>query len=147
MTVSRTGRQTVYEQVFHSVRFTGRIDNHRIAELYREADLLLNPSTVDNTPVSLLEAMASGVPIVSTDVGGVPHLVTDGTHALLVSPRDPDAMAQAALRLLADHALMQRLRREGLALAATFTWDQVRPRLLDVYAKALQPEGLQVSAP
>jgi glycosyltransferase involved in cell wall biosynthesis len=130
-----------------AVRFSGRIDNQRIADLYREADLLLNPATVDNMPVSLLEAMASGVPIVSTDVGGVPFLVTHGRHALLVPARDPQAMADAALRLLGDAALAQRLRREGLAHAATFGWDRVRPRLFEVYARVQRQERIAVSAP
>jgi L-malate glycosyltransferase len=130
-----------------AVRFSGRIDNERIADLYREADLLLNPATVDNMPISLLEAMASGVPIVSTDVGGVPFLVAHGRQALLVPPRDPHAMAGAALRLLGDAALAQRLRCEGLAHAATFAWDKVRPRLFEVYARVQRQERIAVSAP
>jgi glycosyltransferase involved in cell wall biosynthesis len=91
--------------VGESVAFPGRLDNERVAELYRAADLLLNPSRVDNMPISLLEALASGVPIVSTDVGGVPYLVEDGKTALLVPPGDPDAMGNAALRVLGDAAL------------------------------------------
>jgi glycosyltransferase involved in cell wall biosynthesis len=130
-----------------AVRFTGRIDNERIAQLYAQADLLLNPACVDNTPISLLEAMASGVPIVSTNVGGVPYLVADGRQALLVPPRDPQAMADAALRLLADASLAQRLRSEGLAHAASFAWERVRPRLFDVYARALQAHRSAVTAP
>ena len=129
-----------------SVRFSGRIDNDRIAELYRDADLLLNPTRVDNTPISLLEAMASGVPIVSTDVGGVPFLVEDGRHALLVPPGDPAAMARAALRLLDDAALAQQLRAAGLAHAASFTWERVRPRLFAVYERVARPARASVTA-
>ena len=72
-----------------------------MAALYRGADLMLNPSTVDNMPNSVLEALASGVAVVSTDVGGVPYLVEDGKTALLVPPRSPEAMADAMLRLAA----------------------------------------------
>jgi glycosyltransferase involved in cell wall biosynthesis len=129
------------------VRFTGRIDNERIAALYREADVLLNPATVDNTPISLLEAMASGVPIVSTNVGGVPFLVADGRQALLVPPRDPQAMAEAVLRLLGDAALADRLQAEGIAHAASFTWERVQPRLFQIYARALQPHRSPVTSP
>jgi glycosyltransferase involved in cell wall biosynthesis len=129
-----------------SVGFAGRIDNERIGELYRNADLLLNPATVDNTPVSLLEALASGVPIVSTNVGGVPFLVQDGRHALLVPPRDPAAMAAAALRVLDDAELAARLRREGVVHAASFAWDKVRPRLLGVYARVAHPHAAEVAA-
>jgi L-malate glycosyltransferase len=119
------------------VTFAGRIDNEQIADLYRSASLLVNPSRVDNMPISLLEAMASGLPIVSTDAGGIPFLVEDGTTALLVHPGDPDAMARAILRLLDDRALADRLVAAGLAAVQAYTWDRVKPRLLDVYARVL----------
>ena len=55
-----------------------------MAELYRKADLMLNPSLADNMPNCVLEAWASGVPVVSTDVGGIPHLIRDGIDGSLV---------------------------------------------------------------
>lgn len=125
-----------------AVRFTGRLDNEQIAELCRDADLLLNPSTADNMPISLIEAMASGVPIVSTDVGGIPYLVTDPGTALLVSPKDPAAMAAAALRIFDDPELAASLRQTGLHCAAKFTWVQVKPRLFALYARALGATSL-----
>ena len=123
--------------VADSVRFAGRIDNEHIAELYRSADLMLNPSTADNMPISLLEAMASGVPIVTTNVGGIPHLVTHGRTALLVAPGDPEAMAAAAMRVFAEDGLARRLVDAGAGSAAGYTWAEVRPRLFGVYARAL----------
>jgi len=123
--------------IVDAVQFSGRLDNERIAELYRTADLVLNPSTADNMPISLLEAMASGVPIVSTNVGGIPHLAASHGNMLLVPPKDPQAMATAALRVLGEPALAATLRRSGLECAAKYTWDQVRPRLFAIYARAL----------
>ena len=119
------------------VTFAGRVDNEQITELYRSASLFLNASKVDNMPISLLEAMASGLPIVSTNVGGIPFLVEDGTTALLVRPGDPGAMADAVLRLLADAALADRLVAAGLTAAQAYSWEHVRPRLLDAYARTL----------
>ncbi len=130
-----------------AVRFTGRLDNDRIAELYREADLLLNPSTVDNMPVSLLEAMASGVPIVSTDVGGVPYLVQHERTALLVPARDPDAMAAAALRVFDDAALRDHLIVAGLTACRAYAWERVRPVLFAAYARCAGRPELLESAP
>jgi L-malate glycosyltransferase len=123
--------------IAEAVRFTGRIDNRSIHDLYRSADVLLNPSLVDNTPISLLEAMASGVPIVSTNVGGIPYLVRDGETALLVPAGDPDAMARATTQLLGDVELYRRLRAGGLNAAQAYTWERVRVRLFDVYERAL----------
>jgi glycosyltransferase involved in cell wall biosynthesis len=123
--------------IAEAVMFTGRLDNEDIATLYRAADLLLNPSRVDNMPNSLLEAMASGVPIVSTNVGGIPHLVRDGETALLVSPNDPAAMAAAALSVLNDKALAKRLRTRGLDASKAYSWPSVRTQLASVYSSAV----------
>ena len=132
--------------VASSVRFAGALDNENIAELYRSADLVLNPSTADNMPISLLEAMASGVPIVSTNVGGIPFLVEDNRNALLVPARDPTAMASAALRLLGDAHLAARLRASGLDTAPKFGWPRVRVELYGVYARALGRKSLEQCA-
>jgi len=119
------------------VRFTGRIDNAEIPALYRSAHVMLNPSLVDNTPVSVLEALASGVPVVSTNVGGVPYLVEHERTALLVPPGDPARMAAAIERVLVDTALRTRLKEEGLQAAQRFTWSAVRQRLYAAYDRVL----------
>jgi glycosyltransferase involved in cell wall biosynthesis len=119
-----------------AVRFTGRVDNAGMAALYRDADLMLNPSKVDNMPNSVLEALASGVPVVSTNVGGVPFMVEHGKTALLVPPQSPEAMAEAMLRLCAEPALAAALREAGLRYVQQYSWPNVRPRLLGVYGAA-----------
>jgi glycosyltransferase involved in cell wall biosynthesis len=121
----------------NDVHFTGRLDRDAMAALYRQADVVLNPSHADNMPNSLLEAMASGVPVVSTNVGGVPYMVRDGETALLVPPGDAPAMAAAAERLLADAALWQQLAAAGLAEVRRYTWPQVAPELAALYRGAL----------
>jgi L-malate glycosyltransferase len=115
------------------VRFVGRLDRDEVAALNRESDIVVNPSLVDNMPNSILEALATGTPVVSTDVGGVRHLVTHERTALLVPPADPDAMAAAILRLVRDDALAARLRAEGLADVEQYTWPNVRERLYALY--------------
>jgi glycosyltransferase involved in cell wall biosynthesis len=119
------------------VRFTGRLDNAKLPQLYRSATLMLNPARIDNMPNSLLEAMASGVPIVSTSVGGIPWMVEDGVSALLVGPGDASAMAQAALRILDDPALQGRLAAAGIGAVQRHSWARVRADLLAAYARAV----------
>ena len=119
------------------VRLTGRLDRDEVAALYREADVALNPSTVDNMPNSVLEALASGVPVVSTNVGGVPFLVQDGITALLVPPYDPAALAAALGRLLDNPALSARLAGAGLVEAQRYTWLRVSAVLAAAYHQAL----------
>ncbi|WP_210394989.1 glycosyltransferase family 4 protein [Motiliproteus sediminis] len=115
------------------VHFCGRLDREQMAELYASADILLNPTTADNMPNSLLEAMACGVPVVTTDAGGIPHLVEDGRTALMVAVEDVDAMATAVQRLLDDPELSHRLSQAGYAEVQRFTADTVVPQWEQLY--------------
>ncbi len=118
-----------------SVRFAGRIANAAMPAIYAAADCLLNPSTVDNMPISILEGFASGVPVVSTDAGGIPDLVQHGVSGLLVAVGDDRAMARAALRVLQDAELAAALRRAGLEQAEHYAWPQIRARWLAAYSR------------
>jgi glycosyltransferase involved in cell wall biosynthesis len=136
--------QTLSEQaaglgIGDSIRFTGRLDRDQMAALYRDADLSLNPSHVDNMPNSVLESLACGVPVVSTRVGGVPFIVEHERTALLVPPADAGAMAEAALRVLNDSALASRMREQGLAEVQRYRWEAVKASLLAAYHDALRP--------
>ncbi|MBL8393516.1 MAG: glycosyltransferase family 4 protein [Candidatus Accumulibacter sp.] len=117
------------------VHFSGRIANADIPGLYASADCLLNPSTVDNMPISILEAFASGVPVVSTRAGGIPDLVEQGVSGLLVPIGEHEAMARAALRVLQDRALASALRQAGLVQARRYAWPQVKRQWLDAYRR------------
>ena len=123
--------------VMEAVTFAGRVENSEMPKLYRNVSIALNPSLADNMPISVLEALASGVPVVSTNVGGVPYLVQDQKTALLVAPGDHESMARACLRLLEEPALVQNLSTAGLSLAKDFSWPQVRGKLFAVYASVL----------
>ena len=122
-----------------AVKFAGRVENSEMPMLYKAVTIALNPSLADNMPISILEALASGVPVVSTNVGGVPYLVEDEPHALLVPPGDHDAMAAACLRLLADPGLADKLVAAGQKHVREFAWSQVKGKLFAVY------EGLQIN--
>ena len=122
--------------IIGQVAFAGRLDRDAMAALYRQCSLFINPALVDNMPNSVLESLASGVPVVSTNVGGVPFIVQDGVTALLVPPQDPHAMAAALLRLLQDPALAQRLVDAGLQEVQRYTWDKVAPLLTAAYRAA-----------
>lgn len=118
------------------VRFTGRLDRNEMANAYREADISINPSLVDNMPISILEAMASATPIVSTEVGGVPFVVKNGRTALLVPPGSPEAMAAAICKLMDDTALANELVTNGLQEVQKYTWQKTWPLLANVYLSA-----------
>ena len=119
-----------------SVQFSGRIDNACIAALYASADCMMNSSTVDNMPISILEAFASGVPVVSTCAGGIPDMVGHGVSGLLVPIGDDEAMAREVLRLLQNPVVATDLRLAGLAEADKYAWSQVHTKWLDAYVRS-----------
>ena len=119
------------------VRFTGRLDREQMAALYRDADLMLNPSRVDNMPNAILEALASGLPVVTSDVGGIPYIVRQRQTAMMVAPDDPRAMADAAHELLADRGLHAALAAAGRGDVQRYRWSAVRAELLAAYEDAI----------
>lgn len=135
-------RQMVQDMgLAQAVHFAGRLERDAMAALYRSADIMVNPSLADNMPNSILEAWASGVPVVSTNVGGIPHLARHGVNASLVPPSDPSAMAQECITLLSDAVLWQQRAQSGLQEAQRYTWQRVQPVLGDVYQHAIaQPQ-------
>jgi glycosyltransferase involved in cell wall biosynthesis len=118
-----------------SIIFTGRLDVEAMVSLYASADVMLNPSLADNMPNSVLESLASGVPVVSTNVGGVPFLVEDGVTALLVDTGDHQAMADAMTQLLTDVTLRDTMIAAGRELVKQYTWTNVRELLLPLYRR------------
>jgi glycosyltransferase involved in cell wall biosynthesis len=126
-------KRWVAEQRLTGVAFHGAIAPERMPEFLDQADVLLNPTRVDNLPISLLEAFASGLPVVTTNVGGIPDLIGETKAALLVDPDDHKQMAGEIRRLLSDSGLAAGLTERGRALAEKFTWPSVRKCLFDSY--------------
>lgn len=114
------------ELALKGVSFTGRVPVDRMAELYDGADLFLNGSDIDNMPLSILDAFAAGVPVVTTDAGGIPFLVHDGETGLLVPRGDDAALAEGALRLLEDDQLALRIAdRARNECVRRYSWPEV----------------------
>jgi glycosyltransferase involved in cell wall biosynthesis len=110
-----------------AVRFAGFLDAEGKRREFAEHDVFLNTNRVDNAPVSVLEAAAFGLPVVSTDVGGIPHLMRNGEEALLVPEGDAEALASAVGRLLDEPGLAGRLSAAGREVAERSSWPRVRP--------------------
>jgi len=109
------------------VRLIGPITKAEIPAALDQGDIFLNTTNVDNTPVSIVEAMASGMCIVTTNVGGIPHLVKDEETGLLVPPMNAPAMAAAIRRLLLEPGLGGRLSRNAREKAEQFDWSRILP--------------------
>jgi glycosyltransferase involved in cell wall biosynthesis len=118
-----------------NVRFIGGVDPALMPDLYDRHSIFLNSSFIDNQPLSLLEAMASGMPVVSTAVGDIPNMVEDSLSATLVPVGDPFAMAKAATLLLEQPeraVLMAARAKESLM---KYDWSKVGPAWADTYRR------------
>ncbi len=121
------------ELELRNVRFVGRVTTREMAALHEAADVCLNASDIDNMPVSIIECLSSGLPVVTTDAGGIPYIVRDGETALIVRRGDAAALAAAGLRLLDEPGLAARLGRNGREACRDFRWSEVRERWRDTY--------------
>jgi glycosyltransferase involved in cell wall biosynthesis len=115
------------------VTFTGRVAPQDIAAHYTAHDLYVQSPNIDNMPTSILEAFASGLPVVATNAGGVPAILTDGTHGLLASRDDHRALADRIVTLLEQPAMARRLARNAYASCQAYTWPRVRDQWLSNY--------------
>ena len=124
-----------------AVRFTGFVDDADLPAVYSGAALFVFPSLHEGFGLPLLEAMACGVPVVTSNISSMPEVAGDA--AVLVDPRDANGLAAAIARLLRDEALRDRLREAGIARARQFSWEATARRTLDAYASVVQPPMAQ----
>jgi glycosyltransferase involved in cell wall biosynthesis len=104
------------------------VPKSEVPEYLGRADIFINTTNVDNTPVSVMEALACGLCVVSTNVGGIPYLLDDERDALLIPPNDPEAMAYAIRRILTDPGLAERLSQNARRKAEQFDWSVILPQ-------------------
>ncbi len=116
------------------VQFIGRVDPRGMAQLCDEADIFVNSSAVDNQPVSILEAFAAGLPVVSTATGDIGRMVRHGETGLLVAPGEPEDMAAAVTGLLDDPDGALQMASRARETAESYSWPAVRGAWTEVYA-------------
>src|SRR5262249_60582302 len=124
------------------VEFIGAAPPDRMPELYDRADIFVNSSLVDNMPLSLIEAFACGLAVVSSNAGGIPHIVTDGETGLLSPCGDYEALAANVIRLLEDQSLAAELISRARAACRLYTWTATRGSWLKIYTDMARGEKL-----
>jgi glycosyltransferase involved in cell wall biosynthesis len=123
------------------VRFAGGVGQDTIRDRYAQADAFCLPSLSEGVPVVLMEAMATGLPVVAPQLMGIPELVEDGVSGLLVRPGRPREIARAIERLAGDAELRRRLGEEGRRkVMADFRLDESAAQLHSAFAELLEPE-------
>jgi glycosyltransferase involved in cell wall biosynthesis len=138
----------VREAAGPTTQFLGAQPHHAMAALYRDADLLCLPSWTEGMPLSILEAMATGLPVVATAVGDIPRAVADGLTGRLVPPRDPQALAAALDPLLRNADLRRRMGAAGRRRAEeNFGMDQTCRALAQLYGDVAAADKTAEPAP
>jgi N-acetyl-alpha-D-glucosaminyl L-malate synthase BshA len=122
--------------VKHDVRFFGRVDD--VSDILRGADLFLLPSETESFGLAALEAMACGVPVIASHVGGLPEVVRDGEAGFLYPVGDVAGMTERALSLLTDSNALSRLRRGAVTQAREFSADRIVPLYERLYEDVLR---------
>ena len=129
-------RRAVHRHKLHKhVRFFGFVSDETLAALYRLAAVFVFPSLYEGFGLPPLEAMASGAPVITSNVSSLPEVVGDA--ALLIDPYDPDAIADAMRQVLSDDGLRASLRERGLLRARHFSWERSIGRVRDIYGEVL----------
>ncbi len=141
LTVAGNGSQRgslerlVTELRLQNTKFIGQLLHEEIVKQYEAADIYLNGSEIDNQPLSILEAFACGLPVVTTDAGGIPDMVTNGETGFVVKCGDYEAMAEHAIRLLEDPGLAQAVSQRARQKCGKYSWEAVREQWLNLYYK------------
>ena len=131
-----TLRRAVHKYKLHKhVRFFGFVQDKTLAVLYRLARVFVFPSLYEGFGLPPLEAMASGTPVITSDVSSLPEVVGDA--ALLIDPLDPAAIAEAMRRVLMDSDLHEDLRQKGFKRVREFSWDRSIRRVREIYGEVL----------
>lgn len=125
--------RTARELNLRNVEFIGLVPQDRIAALYDSVDVYLNSPNYDCMPGSLIECFASGLPIVSTNAGGIPYIVNDGETGLLVEVGDYQALAAKAIYLLENPLAAQMISENAHRECAKYSWEVIRPQWLALY--------------
>ena len=116
------------DQLGVKVNFTGKLSKEDWCRLAIDNDIFINTTHFDNTPVSVMEAMALGLPLVSTNVGGIPYLVLNNENAILVNDTDVEQMTTAILDLISDKKKTINMSQNGRRLIEQMDWDIVKQK-------------------
>lgn len=114
------------------VEFTGKLSKEEWCKLASNYDIFINTTNFDNTPVSVIEAMSLGLPIVSSNVGGIPFLIDDNQNGLLVDKGNVDRMVEAIELLLTSNELTEKISKNARLKAENFNWEIIKKEWINL---------------
>lgn len=123
--------------VYSNFLFTGWCSQEKIIDYYKDATLFIMPSLTEALGVTFLEAMAAGVPVIGTNIGGIPEIIKDGENGRLVPVNSPEAIAKTINQFLSDKPAQKRMTEKALETVQNFSIDNMMSCTMNVYKKVL----------
>jgi glycosyltransferase involved in cell wall biosynthesis len=121
------------------VSFLGYVPDEKLPDLYAASDIFVLPAIYENFPFAILEAQATGLPVITTKVGGIPEFLVDNENGFLIDPGDSDQLSQKILTLLQDPKLSREMGERGRRLIEEkFSWGLITSQVIDLYHKLLE---------
>jgi glycosyltransferase involved in cell wall biosynthesis len=115
------------------VRFLGQIPNEKIPEYLVAADCFVLPSLREGFGIVILEAMACGVPVIGTNVGGIPDIIKDGENGILVEPKNSEKLAEAIFKIHSNHEFAKSLAENAMANSGKYNWQSIVEKVYKIY--------------
>jgi len=116
----------ISEELKLPIHFTGMMRKEEWITLSKDFDIFISTTNFDNMPVSVMEAMALGLPVISTNVGGMPFLIENGTDGILVPANAPESFVQAIEELCADPLRVQNITKNARAKMENLDWEKIK---------------------
>ena len=121
------------------VTFMGYVPDEKLPNLYSASDIFVLPAIYENFPFAILEAQATGLPVISTKVGGIPEFLVDNENGFLIDPGDSAQLTQRVLALLQEPKLAKEMGMRGRKLIEEkFSWRLITSQVIDLYHKLLE---------
>ncbi|HOM66397.1 MAG TPA: glycosyltransferase family 4 protein [Ignavibacteriales bacterium] len=125
--------ELVKKENIDDIEFVGRVPNSKIGEILNTSDIFINPSNKDNMPLSLFEALACGLAVISTNVGGIPDYITDGINGFLIEPNNKEQLTNKILYVLNNQAEVQKIIDNGYQTFEKLTLRNLKSEYLKLY--------------
>ena len=121
--------------ILESVKFVGRVVGEDLAELYKVGDVFITASEIETQGIALIEAAATGLPLIAVNAGAVAEICVNGENGFLLEPGDISGMSEAILKILSDPALQKKMSGASLEIAKKHSLDTTLDKFLEIYSK------------
>lgn len=136
-------RRLAAELNLNDIEMSGRVSRKEIGRLYDQSDIFINASRIDNMPISIMESFASGMPVATTNAGGIPFMVEHEQTGLLCDKEDWRSLAANVIRLLREPALATRITENAHRQSSGYSWKAIRDQWLEVYRCVTIPRSFR----